>query len=93
MLSQVSKSVILLMQLVQWGSCSGMLYGEKFGSIVAMPPVRWINTNIGELNTLLKGSEASLAKINGSAFSLCDKSVRGWSSEIPIRQKEGHLRA
>ncbi len=32
---------------------------------------------IGELNTLFKGSEASLAKINGSAFSLSDKSVRG----------------
>ncbi len=48
---------------------------------------------IGELNTLFKGSEASLAKINGSAFSLGDKSVRGWSLEIPICQKEGNLRA
>ncbi len=48
---------------------------------------------IGELNTLFKSKEASLAKINGSAFSLGDKSVRGWSLVIPIRQKEGHLRA
>ncbi len=32
---------------------------------------------IGEMNSLFKGSEASLDKINGSAFSLNDKSVRG----------------